>query len=134
MVIYDCLLSTVPPVRLFLSSVFYTANRTQIDITSIGESDEQALICHTDSSVCCGAQDNSSSGVVSGEWLFPNGTVIAPSQNGTETDQFFTSWDRRLVRLHRRGNIVMPTGLYCCLVPTTSGEEVAICVELGVLK
>ena len=109
---------------------------SQIDIDSIGESDEQALVCHTDSPVCCRGMDNPNGFTGSGEWLFPNGTTIVRSQDVTvsDTDLFYRSRDTQLIRLHRRGNITMPTGTYCCIVPVASGGDKTFCVELGELR
>ena len=109
---------------------------SQIAIDSVGESDEQALVCHTDSPVCCRAVDDTVTFTGTGEWLLPNGNTIMPRQFVTDSDRdlFYRSRGSQLIRLHRRGSITMPTGTYCCMVPVASGENMTFCVESGEYK
>ena len=128
------LICIVPSVYLSLGSTDYVVNNSQIDIKSIGESHDQVLVCHTNSTACCRGQDDPSTVTGSGEWLFPNGAAVIPIQHVTEldTDLFYRSRHQQLIRLHRRGDVSMPTGSYCCLIPVATRGEMTFCLDLGI--
>ena len=71
--------------------------------------DSEALFCLTPSSDCCNSR---------GAWKFPNGDNVSRS---TSSDLYFSQGDRILL-LHRMSNVMGPTGIYTCIVPSTSGS------------
>ena len=65
------------------------ANNSVIDINLMGEgfegdqiTDGGALECHTDDTTCCRGIDDPPNGVGTGEWYYPNGTVVPPPNSG----------------------------------------------------
>ncbi len=68
-----------------------------------------------------------------GQWTFPDGSVVL--QNGgsaTAGQQFYSVRGApQVIRLARReANNPVPTGSYCCTVPTKGGE-MTLCANLG---
>ena len=100
-------------------------------ISSIGDTNDVALVCHTDLSTCCRASDTLT-GVPTGEWKYPNGTNVLGSKMAAPTDDYFRSRNKQLIRIHRRNNANSPTGTYCCVIPTSGGER-TFCANLGEL-
>ena len=74
-----------------------------------------SLVCVTANvnTQCCGIAD----GGVVGEWYFPNGTLVSHNTTANITISSFTGQ----VRLNRRNNATLPTGLYECRVPAGNG-------------
>ena len=85
------------------------ANNSDISITEIGEGDDGALLCFTDSS------DSNISDV--GQWYFPNQSAI--ESNG----DLYMNRGHGVVRLHRKKNVMMPTGVFHCEIPDASGTK-----------
>ena len=127
---------TVPVVYVSLGSTNYPVNNSHILVTALGQNNDQALVCHTENTQCCRGVDNGDPNnyIGKGEWLFPDGTAVQRSldvHDSAATNVFHRSRDFRLIRLHREGNIVNPTGTYCCEIPNNSSEIVTFCVVLG---
>ncbi len=107
---------------------------SQVAIDTIGETDDTALTCRTDSTICCTAQDNPNSTTGSGDWLFPNGTAVIRKidiNNESDTDLLYISRVTSALKLHRRGSVSGPTGSYCCVIPDSAGVHTTFCVQLG---
>ena len=106
-----------------LSGINYTANNTVLLLDSIGEEEEEALICRTDLTPCCRSPGR-------GNWFFPSGISVSGNRdNNISRTRSATSE----VLLHRRNNALSPLGRYCCEVPTasSSGSDVTFCVLLS---
>ena len=101
-------------------------------ISSIGDTNDVALVCHTDLTTCCRASDTPIDVGSIGEWMFPDGTYVLGSIMAAPTDNYFRTRNEQLIRLHRRNNANSPTGLYCCVIPTSGGME-TFCANLGEL-
>ena len=116
-------------VYVSLKGVVY-ANNSVIPITEIGETDDTSntgLQCITDRSPCCQTQPNRF-----GVWYFPDGmtTVPGPIQNPTTFGR--TRGDDGTVNLNRvNANIMMPTGLFCCVVPDATEVDQTVCANIG---
>ena len=122
------------PVYLSHRDNNYTSNSSEILITEIAGDDDYGyyyfgsnneLTCHTDLVTCCRAGDTGTVGM--GEWYYPNGTVVPNRHAG---DGFYRLRNSpQAIKLARRivdidGNGALgPTGLYCCVIPTTIGEQ-----------
>ena len=104
-----------PPVYLSLSSTNYISGLNVIPLSSVGEGRGSSLVCHTDLSTCCQQRD---SGMMGGKgvWNYPNGLSI-----GEEGD-LYVNRDLQMVRLNRRSSARVPSGIYCCVVPTSKGS------------
>ena len=120
-----------------LGTEIITTNNTDILITAIGENVTGGLshlICHTDLVGCCRANHTIGAGSV-GEWLYPNGTVVP--NDTAEWDFYSGRNDVQVVSLSRRiyneTAAISPVGLYCCVIPTTTGEQ-TFCANLGNLS
>ena len=101
--------------------IIYTSNNSEILIT-----DFTYLNCHTDLRNCCRYSDGSTG---LGEWFYPNGRFV-PARIYSES--FYRSRNApQVVRLGRHfTDTATDTGLYCCVIPTTIGEQ-RFCVHLG---
>ena len=105
---------TVPPVYLSLSSTNYLSGLSEIPLSSVGEG--SGLVCHTDLAGCCEGN--------TGDWYYPNGSVV------TEDGALYVSGGQMSVSLMMSGTATAPSGLYCCVVPTSGGMSTA-CIVLG---
>ena len=90
-----------PPVYVFVGSTNYAAMNSQVYINTIGEADDQALICRTDNAQCCRGSD----GLAAGEWRFPSGEVVPRRALVNASVPFVSSRDTGILRLHRRGSL-----------------------------
>ena len=90
-------------------------------LEDIGERDD-ALLCITNLTACCGPPYTGGNGVVFGNWLFPNGTRV-PSDIVNKTSEeewdFYRDRDQMVVRMNRRRGGV--EGVYRCEIPDTLG-------------
>ncbi len=105
----------------------YVANNSQVAIDTIGEADDQALICRTDNAQCCHGSD----GLATGEWRFPSGDVVPRRANVSTSVTFFSSRDTGALRLHHRDTAQTPTGSYCCVISDNTEASTTFCVQLG---
>ena len=100
-----------------LNGVNYS-NNSEVAITDIGSGDEESLLCITDNPNCC------YSGRI-GEWYYPNTSKVKTNGDG---DSFYRNRGQSVVRLHRRHNVVMPTGEFYCEIPDDNGVDQRIYV------
>ena len=94
--------------------MIYTTNNTVVLLDSIGNKNNQALLCQTSSNMP-GCTDS---------WLFPNGSEVQPEGEGFYRGR---TCSKGQVRLLRRNNALSPTGRYCCI----SGGNEYLCVILS---
>ena len=101
------------------------ANNSVIDINlvEVGFVGDQityggALECHTDDTTCCRGIDDPPNGVGTGEWYYPNGTVVPPPNSG---NSIYRTRDHMVIRLNRRYDITEPSGVYTCVIPGAGG-------------
>ena len=83
--------------------------------------DSGALMCYTDKRDCCREEDSTSQ-MRLGEWYYPNGSVVR------QDSSFYKNRGLSVVHLHRRMNAIMPTGVFHCEVPDSSGVDHSIYV------
>lgn len=129
----------LPPVYLSVRGNNYISNNSEILITEIGDDFysqylygylDAELTCHTDLQACCRAGDTGTVGM--GEWHYPNGSIIPNRAAGEDFFRLRNSPQAiKLARLHDiDGNGALgPTGLYCCVIPTSIGEQ-TFCAHL----
>ena len=86
-------------------------------VDDIAENDG-ALLCYTNNVECCESSRK-------GEWYFPNGTTVGTSVDGGD---FYRNRGPSVVRLNRRNNAMMPTGVFCCEIPDANGTDQSIYV------
>ena len=99
------------------------ANNSEISITLIGEEADKALLCTTDLYQFYHETNNTLDNI--GQWYFPNGSII--ETNG----HIFVSRGLDVVRLHRRNNVTMPTGMFVCEIPDASGTNQSIYIRVS---
>ena len=114
-------------------------NNSNIPITDIGEEDSGAVLCKTNLYDCC-KSDQTNDSMVLGEWFCPNlsSNYSINSEHCqskfNETFKLYRNRDRSVVRLNRRGNILSPTGKFCCRIRDASYTFIKMCVNLGELE
>ena len=111
-----------------LKGVVY-ANNSVIPITEIGETSTTSntgLQCITDRRPCCQTSSNRF-----GEWYFPGGMTTVPIR-GWATSFYRNRGDDGTVNLNRlNATVMMPTGLFCCVVPGATGVDQTVCANIG---
>ena len=95
-----------------------------VSITDIGESDA-AVLCMTDKEGCCGDPPGRA-----GEWYFPGNGVVGSKGSGGD---FYRDRGQGVVRLNRRNNAMMPTGLFCCEIPDRNNVARRLCIMIETL-
>ena len=118
-------------VYLSLKGVIY-ANNSIIPITEIGETNTTSntgLQCITDMLSCCARARI-------GEWNFPDGRHVPVLGAGANmaTEFYRNRGDDGTVNLNRiHSNVMMPTGLFCCVVPDAIGIMQRFCANISKL-
>ena len=109
--------STSPHVEVgFLLGGSFYGNNSVVTISDIGEGSE-ALHCLTNKVDCCSSLE----GQASGEWYFPgDGSTVGTSGGG---GSIYRNRGPSVVRLNRRDNAMMPTGVFRCEIPDASGTN-----------
>ena len=121
-------ISDPPPVYLSLSSTNYLTSKTEILLSSVGEGAGSYLTCRTDDHNCCREAESGVAGGI-GAWHYPNGSVVQSSIDGG--DLYISRDGPMVVNLNRRNDVMGPTGLYCCVVPTSTGNQ-TFCANLAI--
>ena len=85
-------------------------NNSIVLIGDIGEG-SSALYCLTDRELCC----SRAAGAPRGLWRGPEGNVNTNQNAGINAIRGFSS-----ISLNRKRSTVMPTGVYTCLIPSSS--------------
>ena len=100
-------------------------NNGYVLITMIGEGEGEALLCFTDDDECCNSTK------IQGKWYSPNNQSTVGVQ--ADGNDFYFDRGPSVVRLHRRNNATMPTGLFCCEVPDVTSTNMTMCTNIGEL-
>ena len=103
----------------FVLNGYIYSNNSIVIVDDIAEYDG-ALLCYTNSVVCCSSSRQ-------GEWYFPSGAPV-----GTSGDRggFYRNRGPSVVRLNRRNNAMMPTGVFSCEIPDASGTNQSIYIGI----
>ena len=116
------------------SDIAVYANNSVINFNLVGEgypgitqTDGGALECHTDDTTCCRGIDNPLSTTGTGEWYYPNGTVVPPPGSKSE---FYRTRVHMVIRLNRAGRVTMPLGVYRCELPNSKGATITRYITL----
>lgn len=120
-IVWTCIYYTGKGVYFLLNGVRMPYNNhTSININDIGTG-ESALLCFTENTNCCGLPNRT------GEWYYPDGTLILSASHGFD---LFRNRGSQIVRLNRRNNAQSPTGRYCCEVPDADQVMQIICINI----
>ena len=87
-------------------------NNSIVLLREIGEG-SSALLCLTDRVQCCSYAEGRL-----GLWRSPDGDVQQDTSAGIYTIRGFSS-----LLLNRKSSTMMPTGVYTCLIPSSSDDE-----------
>jgi hypothetical protein len=83
------------------------------------------LQCITDRMPCCATPRTRS-----GQWQFPNKTDVGIS--GRTVSFYRNRGDDGTVNLNRvDGDVMMPTGLFCCIVRDATNVTQTVCANIG---
>ena len=93
-------------------------------ITDIGEGDDAALLCVTDSTECCASPHTV------GEFYYPDGSEV---RIRASPDSMYRNSGDGFIRLNRRNNALSPLGRYRCAIPDSQGVMRNIYVNIGEL-
>ena len=101
-------------------------NNSIISIQEIGTVDQEAALqCITDSDDCCRNEQI-------GEWIFPNGSTVPIEESGSIKNVIRNQNDQGSVSLNRgAGEVITPTGQYCCNVFDASDVFQILCANIG---
>ena len=114
-----------PGVYLLHNGVVIEPN-SNIFITDIGTIPPHHLVCLTDRNPCCRHPHT-------GNWMFPNATVVGPIGSYPRPAHFYRN--RSLngeINLYRvSSDIISPTGRFCCQVPDVTNINHTLCVNVG---
>ena len=102
-------------------------NHTYIDLNLVGEEGDVSVRCRTDLSTCC----NRIQGIHRGDWIPPGSEESLPLSSDTSADIYQVPGAQR-VRLRRRNNGDMPSGIYRCDIPTIATHDDDISVRESV--
>ena len=93
-------------------------NNSVVALTAIG-ADNNALVCLTNFTACC--SNSETGGTISlGDWRLPDGSLVPGGASGS-TASIIRTRGASAVLLHRRNNVMVPTGVFTCEVPDASG-------------
>lgn len=121
-------LSLHPPAYLTVGTLGASiANNTAIPVAYFthpfyGYYYHMALTCHTDLPACCRASDTGTVDV--GAWLYPDGTEVTDSGHN-----FYSVRQAQEIELYHYSYATPRPGLYCCVIPTSVGEQ-RVCAYL----
>ena len=92
-------------------------NNSIVAINDIGEGDN-ALLCVTDNPDCCS--------IPVGEFYYPDNSRI----RFNSADPWYRNRGPQVIRLNRKINVVVPTGIYRCKIPDANGNMQDIYIDI----
>lgn len=106
----------------FLFHDHHFANKSVVSLNAIGEGDD-ALVCLTNSFRCCEGTDQ----MTTGGWYFPNSNEVPLGSQGHDV---YTTRGPSFVRLHKKRDFVMPSGLFHCKIVDANGTNQSIYIGI----
>ena len=103
-------------------------NHSYVDRSLVGDAEDggDSVQCHTDLTTCC------TGGLASADrpdWYFPDGTEMGFSSGGGDIYQLRGA---QRIDILRRNNVLSPSGIYHCEIPTDDGDLVRETVYVGI--
>ena len=103
-------------------------NHGYVDLSLVGDAEDggDSVQCHTDLTSCC------TSGLANSDrpdWYFPDGTHMGYRGDGND---IYQARGAQRIDLHRRSNVLSPSGIYHCEIPTDDGDLVRETVYVGI--
>ena len=105
-------------------------NHGYVDLSLVGDAEDgsDTVQCHTDLMICC----SSTEGIDRDDrpdWYFPDGTAMGFSSYGGD---IYQRRGAQRIDLCRRNNVLTPSGIYHCEIPTDDGDLVRETVYMGI--
>ena len=97
-------------------------NNSIVTVNDIAENDS-ALLCYTNNVECCETDGLTGKG----EWYFSSRTSVGTSVDGGD---FYRNRGPSVVRLNRRNNAMIPTGVFRCKIPDANGTDRSIYIGI----
>ena len=94
----------------FLLNGKHYNNNSVVSSTDIGDS-ASALLCLTDNVTCCSDSD--------ANWYLPSSETV---QSTSYTDPIYLVRERNVVRLNKKNNATLPSGVFGCAIPDANGQ------------
>ena len=101
-------------------------NNSVVTLTDIGEG-SKSLLCITNKINCCQRMGTLE---VQGNWYYPGNETTVPSNGTRGQSGFYRNRDLSRIRLHRRDEIISPTGLFRCTIPDSSDQDQTIFIGI----
>ena len=101
-------------------------NHGYVDLSLVGTDTSDpgnTVRCHTDLQTCCSSSHH-------GDWYFPTGERVGISEDQPTPDIFEAHRTQR-VDLLRTNNVLSPSGIYHCEIPTNDDPAVRDSVHVG---
>ena len=95
-------------------------NHGYVDLSLVGDASSDSVQCHTDLTTCCtGVITDSIPSADRPDWYFPDGTLMGFSSGGGD---IYQRREAQRNDLRRRNNVLSPSGIYHCEIPTDDGD------------
>ena len=94
------------------------ADHSYVYLSTVGRAgnNSDSVVCHTDLSTCC----SSGQGIHSGDWYFPDGTVLPFVGNSVPIGLGRAA---QIAVIRRTGGATGPIGIYRCDIPTEAVHD-----------
>ena len=99
-------------------------NNSYLNYSHLGATIGDSVQCITNLGMCC----SSSQGSYRGNWFSPDGTQLQ-FNNPDSTEPAYQTRTPQQVNLFRRSNVI-PSGIYCCVIPTHISDSNILCIGL----
>ena len=97
-------------------------NNSIVAINDIGEGDN-ALLCVTDKPDCCKPPN----GLLQGDFYYPDNTLV---RNHAQSYSLYRDRGPQVIRLNRRSDVLLITGVYRCEIPDFTGWNRSIYINI----
>ena len=103
-------------------------NHSYVDLSLVGDAEDgsDSVQCHTDLTSCC---TSGLDGDDRPDWRFPNGNEV---RFENEMGDIYQLRGAQRNDLRRRNNVLSPSGIYRCEIPTNDGDLVKETVYVGI--
>ena len=107
-------------------------NHGYVDLSLVGDAEDgsDSVQCHTDLTSCCtGDIPGAIPSANRPDWYFPNETEMGFSSGSGD---IYQARGAQRIDLRRGNNVLSPSGIYHCEIPTDDGDLVKETVYVGI--
>ena len=94
-------------------------NHAYVNLSLVGNHVNSSVQCHTDLSTCCSKRQDMDGSHHRGNWFPPGSDSRLPS-SGEANSNIYEAQDYKQVKIHRKNDANMPSGIYRCDIPTNA--------------